>query len=136
VWTPYYCGVYGVPASPPTSQNTTSDGAVGAPVYAYSRAADVAVTFLVVGGNDTVPMFKINFCSGQLRLIQSGLSALASPYVTSAHWAPPVLSHSVLRCTLRVVCSAAEACWGGFLGFFWGGQSAVPVLCTSLKCQP
>jgi hypothetical protein len=50
-------------------------------VYAYSSAADVAVTYLVVGGNDTVPMFKINFCSGQLRLTQGGLSALLYPYV-------------------------------------------------------
>ena len=53
---------------------------MGDPVYAYHNAADVAVTFQIVGGNDTVPLFKINFCSGQLRMQTSGLSALANPY--------------------------------------------------------
>jgi hypothetical protein len=62
-------------------QNTTTDGAVGLPVYAYHNAADVAVTYQIVGGNDTTPLFKINFCSGQVRLISSGtLNALANPY--------------------------------------------------------
>jgi hypothetical protein len=61
-------------------QNTTTDGAVGDPVYAYHNASDVAVTYSIVGGNDTVPFFKINFCSGQLRLIQEGLSALTAPF--------------------------------------------------------
>ncbi len=62
------------------TQNTTTDGAVGDPVYAYHNAADVAVTFLIAGGNDTLSLFKINFCSGQLRMQTSGLSALTTPY--------------------------------------------------------
>ncbi len=52
---------------------------MGDPVYAYHNAADVAVTYLITGGNDTQPLFKINFCSGQLRLLTSGLSALLHP---------------------------------------------------------
>ena len=58
-------------------ENATADAAVGQPVYAYHSSPGVAVTYLLVGGNDstTNPLFVINVCSGQLRLVYAGLDA-------------------------------------------------------------
>ncbi len=48
-------------------------------MYAYHLAApDVSVGYYLIGGdNDSVSLFKINICSGQLRLVNPGTLSFA-----------------------------------------------------------
>jgi hypothetical protein len=60
-------------------ENATANSLVGSPVVAVQGSPTVAVTFAVVGGNDTTGLFQINFCSGQVSVVTTGLNARLKP---------------------------------------------------------
>ena len=48
-------------------QNATTDDAVGEPLVAIQNGLDVSVTFVILSGN-SAGVFKIGYCTGQLRV--------------------------------------------------------------------
>ncbi len=65
---------------PRLCQNATTDETFGSPVVVTINAVNIPLGFQVVGGNDTLPFFKINSCSGQLSVVTPGLSARTQPF--------------------------------------------------------
>jgi hypothetical protein len=49
-------------------ENATADATVGDPIVAEHGGLDVAVTYLIVGGDDPARVFKIGLCNGQVRV--------------------------------------------------------------------